>query len=141
MDIKEKVSEYISKASEIFSNCYTSFDAKIEFLRNVDKDNSYAFTCEHKEDITEAVRLLGENAKEQPSRKEQQAYLAQLVKMFMSNPDKPTIITFFNENPVLFNVFCLMFVHFGQETVSEKEKEAHAFMSGPLFACVKKLIA
>lgn len=141
MDIKNRVSEYISKASDLFSGCYKTFDSKIEFLRNVDKDNSYAFNCEHKNEIIEAVRLLGENAKEQPSRKEQQAYLAELVKMFMSNPDKEKLVSYFTENELLFNVFCLMFVHFGQETTTEKEREAHAFLTAPLNECVKKLIA
>lgn len=141
MDIKEKVSDYISKASDIFSNCYKTFDSKIEFLKNVDNNNSYAFTCENKDEILEAVRLLGENAKEQNSRREQQAYLAELVKMFMSNPGKDQLITYFQGNEILFNVFCLMFVHFGQEATSEKEKQAHEFLVGPLNACVKKLIA
>lgn len=140
MDLREKVSQYISKASNIFSNCYKTFDEKIAFLRNTVNDINYPFNCENKKEIEEAIFLLGENAKEAEPRKYQQSYLAELVKKIMSNPSKDDLLSYFKENELLFDVFCLMYVHFNQETVSEKEKNAHAFMNESIKNCAKLVI-
>ncbi|MDE5767428.1 MAG: hypothetical protein K2H56_02660 [Malacoplasma sp.] len=141
MDYKEKVSQGINKASTIFSNCYKSFDEKIEFLKKVHEDSQYPYTCEHKDEILEAVQILGDNAKDADPRKQQQAYLAELVKKFMSNDSKEELIFYFKNNEILFNIFCLMYVHFNKKDASEKEKQAHAFLLGPLFKTVEKIIS
>ena len=141
MEIKEKVSQGISKASSIFSSCYKTFDSKIEFLKQVNKDPSYPYNCEYKNEILEAVNILGENAKDADPRKQQQAFLAELVKKFMSDDTKEQLIFYFENNELLFNIFCLMYVHFNKKDASEKEKQAHAFLLGPLFKTVEKLIS
>lgn len=140
MDLKEKVSQYIVKASTIFRECYKTFDDKVDFLRKTVNDINYPFNCEYKNEITEAIHLLGENAKEDEPRKYQQSYLAELVKKIMSNPSKEDLISYFQENPILFDVFCLMYIHFNQENVSEKEKNAHAFMTDSIKNCASKVV-
>ncbi len=141
MDHKEKVLQGIAKASSIFSSCYKNFDEKIEFLKKVHNDSQYPYTCENKNEILEAVQILGENAKDTDPRKQQQAYLAELVKKFMSNDSKEELIYYFQNNELLFNIFCLMYVHFNKKDASEKEKQAHAFLLGPLFKTVEKIIS
>ena len=138
---REQVVTNILKASNIFDEIYSSFESKVDLIRNVYNNSDYAKQCTNSSQIYEAIHILGDNAVEEIPRRLQQQYLAQLMKVVMSNPDYDTLMKFFNDNPILFNAFCLMFIHFQDEAISEKEKKAHEFMTGHISNCVQKIIS
>lgn len=140
METKDKVITGIHKAADIFNSVYTSYEMKIELLKNVYNTKDYAKTCKESTKIYEAINILGENAVEEIPRRYQQQFLATLVKTIMSNPTREKLDTFFSENPILFDAFCLMYIHFQDDVISEKEKQAHEFMTKPLFKCVELMI-
>lgn len=138
-DQKEKVVTNVMIASDIFEKSFSTYDSKIELLKNVLKDSNYAKNCKESKEIYECIRILGDNAIEEKPRRYQQQFLAQLMKIVMSNPSYETLHDFFINNNVLLNAFCLMYIHFQDEAISEKEKEAHQFMTGHILECVKKI--
>lgn len=140
-DKKEKVITNIEKASDIFDQVFTTYESKIDLLRNVYNESDYAKKCANSSKIFEAINILGDNAVEDEPRKLQQQYLAGLVKLIMSRPDYDTLTNFFKEKRILFNAFCLMYIHFQDEAISEKEKQAHDFMTGHIKDCVQKIIS
>lgn len=140
MEMQEKVVDGIKTATDIFKNLYDTYDKKVNLLRSVYNDKAYAKNCENSKPIYEAINILGKNAEEEKPRRYQQQFLASLVKMMMSNPSYESLKTFFNENPVHFDAFCLMYIHFQDDAVSEKERQAHEFMTRPLINCVELLI-
>lgn len=139
MEQKEKVITNVMKASDIFESVYHDFDSKVELLKNVYKNKNYAKECSNSSQIYEAIRILGDNAIEEIPRRYQQQFLAELVKVVMSKPTYDFLYKFFNENNVQFNAFCLMYIHFFDEAISEKEKQAHTFMLDAVEDCVKKI--
>lgn len=140
MDQREKIITNIMKASNIFDELYITFDSKIDLLRNVYNNNSYAKECSTSSQIYEAIKLLGNNAIDDYERRLQQQYFAHLVKLIMSKPTKEQLLEFFEKDKVQFNGFCLMYIHFLDDAISEKEKQAHEFMVGHIINCVQKLI-
>lgn len=137
--VRNQVITNLNKASDIFESLYDTFDSKVDLLKNILKDKSYARTCSNSSKIYEAIQILGDNAAEETPRKLQQQYLAQLVKTMMSKPSYDDLYNFFKENNILFNAFCLMYIHFLDDATSEKEKQAHDFMTPSLMYCVEKI--
>lgn len=139
MEQKEQIITNVNIASDIFESAYSNFDSKVDLLKNVYENSNFAKECANSSDIYKAIKILGDNAVEEKSRRYQQQYLSELVKTIMSNPTYDELKKFFIENNVLFNSFCLMYIHFQDEALSQKEKDAHSFMSDNIINCVKKI--
>ena len=135
----EEIKTKIEEASDLFDASFPTYNEKIDLLSIVKNDKNFAENCDQSAVIYKAIKMLGENAQEVEPRRIQQRLLGELVKFIQSQPSKEELEKFFMENNMLFNVFCLMVIHFNDEALSEREKQAHAFMTPNFMLAVQKL--
>ena len=139
MEQKEIIQTNIEIAANGFASAFPTFQDKIELLKKVRKDRNFAKNSEQSVVIYKAIRLLGQNAEEIQNRRVQQRILSELVVFIQSKPDRENLVKFFEEKELLFNIFCLMVIHFNDEALSERERQAHSFMLPNFMLAVDKL--